>query len=129
MGKQYAILAGLKNVDADSYGGWTGEAGCWGCELDVDNIERMLKPLKYQTSILKTARATRSAVLNALKAAATKLKANDTLVFYFSGHGGQQPDQNSDETDGRDETLVAYDGEIIDDQLNLIWPKFRSGES
>ena len=127
MSKQHAILVGLKSVDEDAYGGWNGENGCWGCELDVDNIERILSPLGYKSTIIKTARATRSAVLDALKAAAKKLKSGDTLLFYYSGHGGQQPDRNGDEADGRDETLVAYDGEVIDDQLNEIWVKFKSG--
>ena len=127
MSKQYAILVGLKNVDAAAYDGWNGENGCWGCELDVDNMERIVAHLGYKTVALKTERATCAGVLDALKGAARKLKLGDTLLFYFSGHGGQQPDQNGDESDGRDETLVAYDGEVIDDQLNEVWGKFKSG--
>ena len=127
MAKQYSVLVGLKQVDPAAYDGWDGKNGCWGCELDVENMERILAPLDYQVTALKTARATRSAVLNALRAASLRLKAGDTLVFYFSGHGGQQPDTNGDELDGQDETLIAYDGPIIDDQLNGIWTKFRAG--
>ena len=127
MSKQQAILVGLKRVDPDAYGTWTGENGCWGCELDVDNMEMILQAEGYDITVLKTAKATRSAVINALKGAATTLKSGDTLVFYFSGHGGQQPDADGDEADGKDETLVAYDGEIIDDQLNAVWTKLRTG--
>lgn len=33
----------------------------------------------------------------------------DTVVIYFSGHGGQVPDDNGDEADRQDEFLLPYD--------------------
>ncbi|TWU25279.1 Caspase domain protein [Novipirellula galeiformis] len=52
------------------------------------------------------------------------------VVFHFSGHGGQLPDQESegrDETDGLDETLVPTDATMVggeedirDDELNRL---------
>jgi hypothetical protein len=33
----------------------------------------------------------------------------DVAVLYFTGHGGQAPDLEGDETDGQDELLVSYD--------------------
>ncbi|KAL9231805.1 hypothetical protein vseg_006978 [Gypsophila vaccaria] len=46
----------------------------------------------------------------------------DSLVFYFSGHGLRQPDFDSDELDGFDETLCPVDfktnGMIFDNDLN-----------
>ena len=53
-----ALLVGLKRVDPNAYGGWTGESGCWGCELDVDNIDNILRPLGYEIETLKTEAAT-----------------------------------------------------------------------
>ncbi len=127
MSTKLAILVGLRQVSTTAYGGWDGRDGCAGCELDVDNMERILAPLGYEIRLLKTANATKASVLAQLDEAATALTAGDTLVFYFAGHGGQQPDQNGDELDKHDETLLAYDGEILDDQLNAIWPKFQAG--
>jgi hypothetical protein len=127
MPNKHAILVGIRSVNPDAYSGWDGTKGCWGCELDIDNIEMVLVPLGYTIETLKTANATKDRILKALYAAANALEPNDTLVFYFSGHGGQQLDEGSDELDGHDETLVVYDGEIIDDQLNEIWLKFREG--
>ena len=49
--KGKALLVGLKSVDPGSYGGWDGVNGCWGCELDVDNIEGVLAPLNYDIDI------------------------------------------------------------------------------
>ncbi len=127
MSKGYALLVGLKGVDPACYNGWDGTAGCWGCELDVDNIERILKPLGYTTRTLKTADATRNHILSGLYRAADTLIAGDIFVFYFSGHGGQQPDVNGDELDGKDETLVAYDREIVDDKIHQALMRFKAG--
>lgn len=125
--KGKALLVGLKSVDPNSYGGWDGQSGCWGCELDVDNMENILTPLYYDIDILKTQDATAEAIIAGLNDAASNCKSGDIFVFYFSGHGGQQPDQNGDEPDGKDETLVAYNKEIVDDELNKIWLKFKAG--
>lgn len=127
MAKGEALLAGLKGVDPTCYNGWDGTAGCWGCELDVDNLERILTPLGYNCRVLKTAQATRDHVLSGLYRAADNLGAGDIFVFYYSGHGGQQPDLNGDESDGKDETLVAYDREIIDDKIHYALTKFKTG--
>lgn len=124
-----ALLVGLKSVDPSAYGGWDGRNGCYGCELDVDNIERIIQPLGYQGKILKTADAKASSILTSLELASQECASGDTFVFYYSGHGGQQPDITGDELDGQDETLVAYDREITDDELNAIWPIFRQGVS
>ncbi|CAH2078010.1 unnamed protein product [Thlaspi arvense] len=49
-------------------------------------------------------------------------KAGDSLVFHFSGHGNNQMDNNGDEVDGFDETLLPVDhatsGVIVDDEIN-----------
>jgi hypothetical protein len=127
MAKASALLVGLKRVDPDAYDGWTGENGCWGCELDVDNIERILKPLGYHVKMLKTGEATRDKILSSLYRAADNTVADDIFVFYYSGHGGQQPDIDGDELDGKDETLVAYDREVIDDKINFALAKFKPG--
>jgi len=130
MGKGLALLVGLKRIDPNKYNGWPGENGCWGCELDVDNVERILVGKGFQATVLKTAEATHDNILEALRSAANSLGPDDIFAFYYSGHGGQQPDflsPNKDELDGQDETLVAFDSQIIDDELNEIWLSFAEG--
>lgn len=52
-----------------------------------------------------------------------KSNPNSTFLFYFSGHGSLAVDDNGDEGDGFDETLVAHDSraaggtDIIDDEI------------
>jgi N-acetylmuramoyl-L-alanine amidase len=127
--KGIALLVGLKEVDpkAPDYNGWDGKRGCWGCELDVDNMEMILAPLGYEITKLKTGEATKDNILASLRRTANTVQPGDTFVFYFSGHGGQQPDENSDESDGKDETLCAFDGEIKDDYLDEVWRSFQEG--
>ena len=58
------------------------------------------------------------------------VKAEDRVIFYFSGHGSNTPDLDGDEADGVDEVLVTHDvrrvrrngraslsGVVTDDQL------------
>jgi len=127
MSKGRGLIVGLTSVDADEYQGWTGENGCWGCEADADKIAGVLRPLGFDVSVLKTAAATSANVLSALRAAAQELERGDIFVFYFSGHGRQQPDLDGDEVDGYDETIAMYDREIIDDELGVVWTSFRAG--
>jgi hypothetical protein len=72
---------------------------------------------------------TRQAVLDALDRLAEASKAGDTVVFYFSGHGSQQPDLDGDEEGGDDEVFLPYDvgkweadgieNALVDDELNV----------
>lgn len=130
--KAHALLIGLNKVNPQDYEGWDGSLDV--CENDASVMEKKLKALKYQTSLLHTAAATRKAVLGGIDAAAAALKSGDTFVLYYSGHGGQMPDINSkkivdggDEADGLDETWCLYDGELIDDILFQRWFKFKTG--
>jgi hypothetical protein len=127
MARASALLVGLKRVDPTAYNGWDGTGGCWGCELDVDNMQRILTPLGYGITTLKTEQATHDAILASLYRAAETTVSGDIFVFYYSGHGGQQPDYNHDEPDGRDETLVAYDREVIDDKIHGALTRFSEG--
>ena len=129
MARAVAVVVGLRQVDPAEYAGWDGTNGCWGCEQDADTITELLRPLGYEVNTLKTRDATQSRVIDALQSA-TELQAGDIFVFYYSGHGGQQPDQigaGKDELDGHDETLVLYDGELRDDALNDVWLGVKPG--
>lgn len=71
----------------------------------------------------------RAAILTALDALAATAGPDDTVVFYFSGHGSQMPDASGDEAGGYDEILLPADAKnwkgaiggvenaLIDDEL------------
>jgi hypothetical protein len=64
---------------------------------------------------------------------------DDRVLFYFSGHGSQIPDENKDEDDQFDEVLLLYDtvltekhgrqslsGVLLDDHLNHMLARMKS---
>jgi hypothetical protein len=67
---------------------------------------------------------TRKNMLNAMKWLVQGCRPGDSLFFHFSGHGSQKKDQDGDEVDGYDETILPVDykksGQIIDDEMNAI---------
>lgn len=52
---------------------------------------------------------TRATIIAALADVAARSVVGDTVVFYFSGHGGQAPDQSGDEGGGNDEIFLPAD--------------------
>ncbi len=59
--------------------------------------------------VLLDEQATRAAIESAFQELAAACGPEDLLLFYFAGHGSQLPDQNGDENDGLDETLIPFD--------------------
>ncbi|MGH7453324.1 MAG: caspase family protein, partial [bacterium] len=54
-------------------------------------------------------------------------------VFHYAGHGHSIPDENGDESDGKDEALAPYDhrarGYLIDDKLGEIYDRFGANSN
>ena len=85
--------------------------------------------------------ATKLAIVNAIEnVLIPSLTMGDVVMFHFSGHGYQIPDNNKDELDGLDEALVPidakYDGGkrkdyafyanyLRDDELNKLLEEIR----
>jgi hypothetical protein len=54
----------------------------------------------------------------------------DTFVMFYSGHGGQVPRRdgpNASDPDGMDETLLLYDGAMLDDDLRALFDEIHNG--
>lgn len=60
---------------------------------------------------------------------------NTLVIIYYSGHGGQTPDTNNDESDGYDEFIAMYDSNVgpngfvkvvTDDHLQALLAKLES---
>jgi metacaspase-1 len=85
--------------------------------------------------------ATKQAIVNAVEnILIPSLKKGDVVMFHFSGHGYQIPDNNKDELDGLDEALVPinakndggrrkdytyYANYLRDDELNKLLENIR----
>jgi len=136
MAKGVSIHIGLNAVDPEHYSGWDGALA--GCENDARDMEALAKALEYEPrTIILTKDATVARVTEALTTAAQSLSAGDTLLLTYSGHGGQVPDKNGDESkkgadeigeyaDEYDETWVLYDRQLVDDELYALWSEFAA---
>lgn len=126
-GVKRAVLIGI------NYVGQNGELS--GCHNDVRNITQYLQGLGFQpsnTQILmddqRHLEPTYNNIMEAFHWIVNESQPGDTVWIHYSGHGGHVEDQDGDEEDGRDETLIPVDfqsaGQIRDDDLleHLVKP-------
>ncbi len=125
MTQALSLHIGLNLVSAKHYEGWDGPLAA--CENDARDMAALVKKLGYKPTTLITRRASRKAVLTALRTAQGTLKSGGRFVLSFSGHGGQVPDRSKDEPDRKDETWCLWDGQLIDDELYFELSRFARG--
>jgi metacaspase-1 len=123
--KALSLHMGLNGVSGAAYGGWDGPLAA--CEFDASDMAAIATKQGMKQTVLLTKKATRAAMLAAMRNAAKTLAAGDFFFLTYSGHGGQVPDVNGDEDDKKDETWCLYDGQLIDDELYFELGKFQSG--
>jgi hypothetical protein len=89
-----------------------------GCVNDAQDViayltaERGLDPSDIMP--LYDSRATKSAIVTALKDMIAASSPGDHLLFHYSGHGSQIASQDVNEPDGLDECLCPYDFDFAD---------------
>jgi Caspase domain len=120
-----SLHIGLNAVSPAHYGNWSGELAA--CEADANDMQAIAKAQGMKTTLLLTAKATRAAVLAAMRAAAKALKSGDFFFLTYSGHGGQVADVTGEELDRKDETWCLFDGQLIDDELYMELSRFATG--
>jgi len=120
-----SLHVALNAVDPGHYDGWDGSLAA--CEADANSMEAIAVSRGFTPKKLLTKKATAEAVAKAISSAAAELGPDDIFFLTYSGHGGQVPDLNGDEKDKTDETWVAYDRQIVDDELFDLWKKFKPG--
>ncbi len=125
MPQALSLHIGLNLVSAKHYEGWDGPLDA--CENDARDLAALVKKQGYKPTTLVTRRASRKAVLAALRAASGALQSGDRFVLSFSGHGGQVKDVSGDEPDRKDETWCLWDGQLIDDELYVELARFARG--
>ena len=125
MARGMSLHVGLNAVDPAHYDGWDGALAA--CEFDANDMESLAQGRGFETTKLLTGDAMAEAILNAIESAASELESGDVFLVTYSGHGGQVPDGDDEEADSSDETWVAYDRQIVDDELYELWGKFAPG--
>jgi len=123
-GKRKALLVGIRYLDTSS--------PLSGCHSDVANVKEFLLTKGYEeknTRVLIDDESaapfllpTRANIIAGMKWLVAGAAEDDALFFHFSGHGGSIEDEDGDEADGYDETILPGDfetaGIIIDDEIH-----------
>lgn len=118
-----SLHIGLNYVNPAAYGGWDGELNA--CVLDSQDMEIYARGKGFKTQMLHDSQATASTVLSIIRAAASQLVKGDIFALTYSGHGGQVPDPRED--DGRNETWVLWDRQLLDDEIYAALCDFKKG--
>ena len=108
----YALLVGINDYAPDS-----GVRGLQGCVQDIRTIQAYLEDRVPSENLhllppLLNEQATRQAVIDAFRNHLCQAGSDDTVLFYYAGHGSQEdaPEEFwTIEPDRLNETLVCYD--------------------
>lgn len=102
-----------------------------GCVNDASDWAALLEGRGFTVSRLLDGKATRAAMLAAMREAIGGARAGDQVVITFAGHGSYAPDESGDEEDGLDEGLCPYDvkanGPILDDEIHDLFAARKEG--
>ena len=108
-----------------------------GCVNDVKDLAAVLVEFhgfkKGDLTVLTDGAATKKAMQAGIKALVRDSKKGDVALLHYSGHGSNVPDDNGDESDGRDEILcptdLDWDDPLRDDWLRTTLDTLRAGVS
>jgi hypothetical protein len=64
-------------------------------------------------------------VTDEIKAAAAALPAGSFFLLTFAGHGALMKNDDPHEHERFDQTWVLFDRQLIDDELSVLWPRFK----
>lgn len=103
-----------------------------GCINDVNLVGNYVQTKGFSEVTIITDKTelkpTRDNIISSLEKFLSNSDDNDFLFFHYSGHGSTEKDNNSDEKDNQDETIVSSDlFNIKDDEIsNIIKTKLKS---
>lgn len=103
---KHALLIGISNYGANK--GWITLAS----ERDLQLTKAALIRSGFSAGNIQTLRdqaATRQGIINSFFALYQKVKPGDVVYIHISAHGQQLSDDDGDELDGWDESIVPYD--------------------
>jgi len=106
-----------------------------GCVNDVKDLSAALVEFhgfkKSDITVVTDLAATKKAMQAGIKALLRDSKKGDVALVHYSGHGSHVPDDNGDESDGRDEILcpadLDWDDPLRDDWLRTTLDGVKAG--
>lgn len=107
MAEKYALIVAIGDYPDPGKNGW----GKISSSNDLPLIKTALEKQGFKTdniATLQDAAATKEGIQQAFDALLAKVHAGDVVVIHFSSHGEQIEDDNNEEIDHLDETIVPY---------------------
>ena len=122
----YGVFAGISKYPADGPGD---------LRYTADDAERLYNSLpnigmqKENAALLQDDDATIERFKSEVARLGAQMSEEDIMVIFFSGHGSNQDraDKPRDDPDGLDETIVLYDGELLDDEMDQLISESTKG--
>ena len=118
-GRKYALFVGINAYEKPL-------SPLKGCVNDAQNLQRALAErfgfAIGDTTLLLDAKATRAAILGALRSYQLKARAGDVFVLTYSGHGTLFPDKYSEELDETAAISMTEIGYPLDKYDSAICP-------
>ena len=118
-----ALLIGINYLDT--------EYELNGCIDDVTRIKTCLESKGFDNNNinimtdLTDIKPTRENILNSIKNFINSGSDGELLFIHYSGHGSYTYDENKDEIDGKDESIISSDLQYVtDDELKNIFKQF-----
>jgi metacaspase-1 len=124
MAQGLTLNIGVNFIDAKHYGS---DGALKGCVNDAKAMNHLALGQGFKGQMLLNESATRENVIRSINQAAASLQSGDIFFISYSGHGSRVPDINRDEDDGMDESWCLYDAQLMDDELNVFWSRFKAG--
>jgi len=126
MARGYSLHLGLNSVDPSHYDGWAGRLNAG--ESDATDMAGIAQAAGFSDRrIHLTTQATSDRFIDDMLEFTQTLEEGDLLLLTYSGHGGQIPDEASDEDDRYDETWCLYDRQLIEGELRRLFARFKKG--
>ena len=126
---KHALLIGIQNYNYSKY-----IHSLKGPKNDIELTQHVLvERFGFQNRdfiIIKDKQATHSGIERAFKNLIRRVKRNDFVYIFYSGHGSQTTDFNGDEDNGKDQTWLSYGArssswsknknnyDVLDDEIN-----------
>lgn len=127
----YALVVGINDYRADLLlGGRVTFPALRGCVADADKmVDYLAEQPGFETHIerLTDQQATKAEIVRQFRNHLGQAGPDDTVLFYFSGHGTQEmaDDAWEEETDGRLECLACYYDHTLTDEFLLADKELR----
>ncbi len=133
--KKVAIIIAVGDYPSES--GW----GDISSANDISLVKNAIQKhgfLDENIYTIQDAEATKKGIVDLFTKVGKVLSQGDILVVHISSHGQPIFDQNDDETDGLDESIIPYDAKskysffykgekhLRDDELGIIFTKYRN---